>query len=57
MEMKPDKQLQKKLKEELKLLIRRELSDADVWEAYFNLSGFFRVLKQMRKEANYENPV
>jgi len=55
--MKPDKQLQKKLKEELKLLIRRELSDADVWEAYFNLSGFFRVLKQMRKEANYENPV
>jgi hypothetical protein len=57
MEMKPKRQLQEKLKEELKLLTNHELSDSNAWEALFNLSGFFRVLKQMKKEANYGKTV
>jgi len=40
-----------KLKAELELLSKRKLSKSEAWEAHRNLSGFFRVLKQMKKEA------
>lgn len=53
MEMKQKIQLQEQLKTELKLLTKNELSNVDAWESLFNLSGFFRVLKQMKKEAQY----
>lgn len=52
MDMKPEKvKLQEKLKKELELLTKRKLSDSDAWEAHHNLSGFFRVLEKMKKEA------
>lgn len=40
-----------KLKNELELLAKRKFSNSEMWEAHHNLSGFFRVLKQMKKEA------
>lgn len=49
--MEQHKKLQNKLREELELLSKRKLSDSEAWESYHNLSGFFRVLYQMRKEA------
>ncbi len=52
MDMKPKKSAQEKLKTELELLTKKKFSNSEAWEAYHNLSGFFRVLKQMRKEAN-----
>jgi len=49
--MKPRKILQEKLKQELETLSGKTISNRDAWESYFNLQGFFRVLKQMKKEA------
>lgn len=51
MEIERKKSLQKKLKEELELLAKRPLDDATAFEAYFNLSGFLKVLNRMKKEA------
>ncbi len=52
MEMKQKKKaLQEKLKAELQEISKKPVSDADAWESLFNLSGFFKVLKQMKKEA------
>jgi hypothetical protein len=51
--MKAKKNIQKSLKKDLELLVKQPLTDADAWQAYFNLSGFFKVLNQMRKEASY----
>jgi len=52
MDMQRQKKLQNQLKDELELLTKKKLSNEEAWKAYHNLSGFFRVLKQMRKEAN-----
>jgi len=49
MEMK--RKLQLDLKKDLELLIKQPITDAEAWQAYFNLSGFFKVLNQMKKEA------
>ena len=57
MKMNQKKQLQVKLKEELELLTRQKLSDAVAWEAMFNLSGFFNVLRQMKNEIGYAKTV
>jgi|GEM_PF-5105663 len=38
------------LKAELEQLAKRKLSNSESWESYFNLEGFIRVLRQMRKE-------
>jgi hypothetical protein len=43
--------LQNKLKNELEVLGDKEVSDSEAWEACDNLTGFFRVLQQMKKEA------
>jgi hypothetical protein len=51
MKMEPRNIIQKNLKNDLQVLVKREFSDSETWEAYFNLSGFFKVLNQMRKEA------
>ena len=51
MEMKRKKDIQQKLKKELETLSKTPISDGMAYEAYFNLSGFFKVLKQMKKEA------
>lgn len=51
--MENQKRLQEKLKNELELLTKRKISNSEAWETLFNLSGFFRVLKQMKKEADY----
>ena len=52
MEMKlKKKDLQEKLKTELQKIGQKPVSDGEAWEALFNLSGFFKVLKQMKKEA------
>lgn len=52
MYMKPKKSVQEKLKTELETLTKKKLSNQEAKEAYHNLSGFFRVLKQMEKEVN-----
>ncbi len=39
------------LKAELQTLAKRPLTASQVYEAYFNLSGFIKTLKKMRKEA------
>ena len=44
--------LRDKLKSELEILGKKQLSDSESWEAYFNLSGFINVLQKMRKEAD-----
>ncbi len=49
MEMK--RKLQQELKKELELLSRQPLTESQAFEAYFNLSGFLKVLNKMRKEA------
>ncbi len=53
MAMEPKIKPQEKLKEELEAITKRQLSQEESFEAYFNLSNFFRVLKQMKKEADY----
>lgn len=57
MDMKPRKELQEKLRDELELLTHQKLSDSVAWEALFNLSGMFGVLRQMKKEADYAKTV
>jgi hypothetical protein len=57
MAMETQKRLQDKLKNELELLTKKKLSNSEAWEAYFNLSGFFRVLQQMKKEATNAKPI
>ena len=52
MYMENQKKLQEKLKDELELLSKRKISNSQAWESYHNLSGFVRVLMQMKKEAN-----
>lgn len=47
------RQLQEKLKSELELLTKQKLPDSVAWEALFNLSGMFSVLRRMKKEAQY----
>jgi hypothetical protein len=55
MAMKPAKIiLQGKLKKDIELLTKQKLSNSDAWEAVHNLSGVFRVLEKMKKEAKYE---
>jgi hypothetical protein len=49
MEMKR-KKLQQDLKQELELLSSQPLTDSQVFEAYFNVSGFLKVLNKMKKE-------
>jgi hypothetical protein len=51
MEMKQKKIVQQSLKKDLELLAKQPLTDAEAFEAYFNLSGFIKVLNQMKKEA------
>ena len=43
--------LQNKLRSELEALSGKTLSNSEMWEAHNNLSGFFKVLEQMKKEA------
>jgi len=50
MEMKR-KKLQQDLKKELELLSSQPLSEPQAFDAYFNLSGFLKVLNQMKSEA------
>ena len=49
MEMK--RKLQQDLKKELELLSKQPLTETQAFEAYFNLSGFLKVLNKMKKEA------
>lgn len=51
MYMETKKKLQLSLKKELELLSKRPLTEAQSFESYFNLSGFLKVLNQMKKEA------
>ena len=51
MQMEQKKIVQQSLKKDLELLTKRALTDAEAFEAYFNLSGFIKVLNQMKKEA------
>lgn len=51
MKMEQKKQVQQSLKKDLELLAKRALTDAEAFESYFNLSGFIKVLNQMKKEA------
>ena len=53
MDMDNKQNLQDGLKIELENLSGEKFSNSEVWESYYNLSGFFRVLKQMKKEADY----
>lgn len=53
MEMKRKKDIQQKLKKELESLSKAPISDGTAYEAYFNLSGFLKVLKKMKDEAQY----
>jgi len=57
MYMENQKKPQEKLKDELELLTKRKLSNSEVWEAHHNLSGLFRVLMQMKKEAKYAKTI
>jgi hypothetical protein len=50
MEMKKKRNIQQSLKKELELLAKRPLTTSESFEAYFNLSGFIKVLNQMKKE-------
>lgn len=50
MEMKR-KKLQQDLKQELELLSKQPLTDSQSFDAYFNLSGFLKVINKMKKEA------
>jgi hypothetical protein len=43
--------IQNELKSELETLSGKTISNSDAWEAHYNLSGFFRVLEQMKKES------
>lgn len=49
MEMK--RKLQQNLKKELESISKQPLTDSQAFEAYFNLSGFLKVLNKMKKEA------
>lgn len=49
--METKKKLQSSLKKELELLSKRPLTEAQAFDSYFNLSGFLKVLNQMKKEA------
>ena len=55
--MQNQRKLRDELKNELELLAKRKLSNTEAWNAYFNLTGFFRVLKQMKKEAEYAKTI
>jgi len=52
MYMETKKKLQQALKKELELLSSQSLTDSQAFDAYFNLSGFLKVLNKMKKEAN-----
>lgn len=49
--MNTKKKIHQDLKTELQTLAKRPLTDFQIYEAYFNLSGFIKTLKKMRKEA------
>lgn len=55
MDMKPRKTLQNQLRKELEKLSKTSLTEPQSFEAYHNLSGFLRVLNQMKKETKYGN--
>lgn len=57
MDMQRQKKLKDQLKSELELLCKRKLSNTEACDAYFNLRGFFHVLKQMKKEAEYAKAI
>jgi len=43
-------EMQQKLKKELEHITDQRLSNADGYEAYFNLSNFLITLRKMKKE-------
>jgi hypothetical protein len=50
-------EIKSRLKSELESIGKTKLTDNEAWEANFNLSGFCRVLKEMKKEAGYEKSI
>ena len=51
MDMKRKDQIQTKLKQELQTLSSNQISDSDAHDAFFNLSGFLKIINKMKKEA------
>lgn len=51
MDIKRKRELRQNLKIELETIKNDSLSQKELSDAVFNLSGFFRVLHQMKKEA------
>lgn len=51
MKIEHKKTIQQSLRKDLELLAERSLTNSEAFEAYFNLSGFLKVLNQMKKEA------
>lgn len=49
MKMEQKKTVQQHLKKDLELLAKRSLTSEETFDAYFNLSGFLKVLKKMKK--------
>ncbi|KKR83644.1 MAG: hypothetical protein UU73_C0005G0027 [Candidatus Daviesbacteria bacterium GW2011_GWA1_41_61] len=51
MDRKLSQRCKENLQKELELLSKQPLTDSQAFEAYFNLSGFLKVLNKMKKEA------